>query len=112
MLCCLHPHLRLRAERRNNIKDTHVGATLPFDRRKPFVAGIESLRHEIIDERPDRDTNRLFTLIEDAKLLQQDSGHHQPFEIAERNGFVAWALGHQPYDFAEHLRYSLRCELY
>ena len=47
-------------------------------------------------------------LIKNPELPQQDRGHQQPFEIAERDRLVTRALRHQPGDLAEHLRYRFR----
>ena len=48
----LRPHLRLAAERRDDVDDAHVGSAFPFHRRQALVVGVDPLRHQVINQRP------------------------------------------------------------
>jgi hypothetical protein len=58
----LSPHLRLSPKRRHHIDHPHLAPALPFHGRQLRVARIDSLRHDLIDQCPHRDADRLFAL--------------------------------------------------
>ena len=81
----LSPHLCFPTKRRYHIDNPHMTPVLPLHRRQPGIPRIDPLRHDLIDQRPQRDADRLLALVEQPELLEQDRRHDQPFEIAERD---------------------------
>src|ERR1700748_229092 len=74
-LTYLSTHLHLAAERRDDVDDAHVDAAIPFHRCETLVVSIDPLRHQIIGQRPQRNADGLWALVENPELPKQKGGH-------------------------------------
>jgi hypothetical protein len=61
LLFHLLPHLRLAAERRDDVDDAQMRPALSFHRAEAFVVGVDALGDDVVDQRPDRDAEWTMT---------------------------------------------------